>query len=270
MKIVTLLENTACTEAFRAAHGLSLYIETPHHRILFDAGPNPDFAVNAERLGVDLSAVDVAVLSHGHSDHGGGQRTFFKQNPRARGYFRPTAWEEYYAAADYIGLDPALRAFRHRFVAVEGTYAIDQELTLFTAAGDFPAMDTSARLKRKNPAGELVADTFGHEQDLLICAEGKAVLVAGCAHRGIVNIQRGAVAILGRSPDAVVGGFHLFQLNPADPASDQLLRQIGEALAPGSTVYYTGHCTGDYPFRTLRAVLGDRLRAISSGMTAEI
>lgn len=270
MKIATLLENTAWGEGFRAAHGLSLYLETPRHRILFDAGPNPDFAANAERLGIDLAGVDLAVLSHGHSDHSDGLLTFFRRNDRAKVYVRSSAWEGYYAAGDYIGLDPALEAFRDRFIAVEGTWAVDQELTLFTAAGNFPTMDTSARLKWKNPAGELVPDTFGHEQDLLISAEGKTVLVAGCAHRGIVNIQRGAEAILGRRPDVVVGGFHLFQLDPADPASDKLLRQIGKALAPGDTVYYTGHCTGAYAFDTLRGVLGDRLQAISSGMVLEI
>ena len=74
MKIVTLLENTAGREGLRAAHGLSLYIETPRHKLLFDMGPNEDFLANAGALGVDLTAVDLAVLSHGHYDHGGGWR----------------------------------------------------------------------------------------------------------------------------------------------------------------------------------------------------
>ena len=52
MKIVTLLENTAGREGLRAAHGLSLYIETPRHKLLFDMGPNEDFLANAGALGV--------------------------------------------------------------------------------------------------------------------------------------------------------------------------------------------------------------------------
>lgn len=75
MKIVTLLENTACRPGLRAARGLSLYVETRRHRILFDMGPDPQFLDNARELGIDLSTVDVAVLSHGHSDHGGGLAT---------------------------------------------------------------------------------------------------------------------------------------------------------------------------------------------------
>jgi 7,8-dihydropterin-6-yl-methyl-4-(beta-D-ribofuranosyl)aminobenzene 5'-phosphate synthase len=189
-------------------------------------------------------------------------------------YVRAGAAGAYYAqgpeGAAYIGLDPRLEAYRDRFTVVEGVYRIDEELTLFDAAGTFPAMDTSARLKMRTDAGDLVPDTFTHEQDLLLTAEGKTVVVAGCAHRGIVNIQRRAAELLGRQPDTVVGGFHLFQLDPADPASDRLLEQIGQALLPGDTVYYTGHCTGDYPFRVLRGVLGDRLRAISGGSAWEL
>jgi len=274
MKIVTLLENTACGERFRAAHGLSLYIETPKHHILFDAGPNGDFAANAETLGVDLSGVDIAILSHGHSDHSDGLLTFFEKNDHAPVYVRAGAERGYYAqtpeSTNYIGLDPRLEGYRDRFTVVDGDCRIDEELKLFGAAGEFPTMDTSARLKEKTDAGDLIPDIFAHEQDLLITAEGKAVVVAGCAHRGIVNIQRRGTEILGRQPDAVVGGFHLFQLDPENSASDKLLSLIGQALLPGDTVYYTGHCTGEYPFRVLRGILGARLRAISGGETMEI
>ena len=175
MKLVTLLENTACSQAFRANFGLSLYFETPKHRILFDAGPNGDFAANAEALGVDLSAVDIAVLSHGHSDHSDGLLTFFEKNVHAAVYVHAGADRGYYAqtpeGVNYIGLDPRLESYRHRFTVVEGVCRIDDELTLFDAVpGDFPTMDTSHRLKRKNDAGDLIPDTFAHEQDLLITA----------------------------------------------------------------------------------------------------
>ena len=117
---------------------------------------------------------------------------------------------------------------------------------------------------------EQAITTITHEQNLLVTAWGKSVLFAGCAHRGIVNILAGAKERLGRLPDAVFGGFHFFELDPADPRSEELLRATGEELAKGDTVYYTGHCTGEYAFDALRGILGGRLRGISSGAVIDL
>ena len=88
MKITVLTENTACRESLACEHGLSLYIETGCHKILFDAGQSGAFADNAEALGIDLSAVDFAVLSHGHYDHGNGLVRFLEINGTAPIYLR--------------------------------------------------------------------------------------------------------------------------------------------------------------------------------------
>jgi 7,8-dihydropterin-6-yl-methyl-4-(beta-D-ribofuranosyl)aminobenzene 5'-phosphate synthase len=68
--------------AYRCEHGLSLYIEPRNHKVLFDMGQGNLFLENAERMGVDIEAVDIAILSHGHYDHGGGIETFLKRNAR--------------------------------------------------------------------------------------------------------------------------------------------------------------------------------------------
>ena len=72
MKLCTLLENTACRNDLTAEHGLSLYMETGNHKILFDMGQSDAFAANAHKLHIDLTQVDTAILSHGHYDHSGG------------------------------------------------------------------------------------------------------------------------------------------------------------------------------------------------------
>ena len=43
MKITTLLENKTTCDALRCEHGLSLYIETAKHKILFDSGASDAF-----------------------------------------------------------------------------------------------------------------------------------------------------------------------------------------------------------------------------------
>lgn len=269
MKIVTLLENTAHAEGVHAAHGLSNYIETPKHNILFDMGPDARFVENAEKLGVDLAKVDVAVLSHGHSDHGGGLAAFCRLNDHAKIYMRPGVFGQYYSLAGeqphYIGLDPELHQFESRFVYTDEVCRIDDELTLFAGVHDeMNALKASAKLKEKD--GESWhSDGFGHEQDLIVEAEGKTVLFAGCAHMGIVNILNTARARLGRLPDAVFGGFHFFQLDPESEESHKLVDSVGNLLLEGDTVYYTGHCTGEYAYNRLKAILGDRLRPMCGG-----
>ena len=57
VKILVLLENTTKSSDLKCKHGLSLYIETETHKILFDMGPNDLFLKNAETLGVDPRTV---------------------------------------------------------------------------------------------------------------------------------------------------------------------------------------------------------------------
>ena len=88
MKVVILMENSTCRDTVACAHGLSMYIETDKHKILFDMGPDAQFIDNAKALGVDLTQVDIAFLSHAHNDHCGGLEAFLKLNDRAKVYMQ--------------------------------------------------------------------------------------------------------------------------------------------------------------------------------------
>ena len=133
MKITVLMENTAVSERYLCRHGLSLYIETQRHKVLFDMGPDASFLENAKRLGVDISQVDVAFLSHGHYDHGGGLSAFLQENSRADVHVQAGVFGKYYAhdahpkRIRYIGLDSALRD-HSRLVVHRGGYRLDEEL----------------------------------------------------------------------------------------------------------------------------------------------
>ena len=61
MRITALVENTT-KKGWRTEHGLSLFIETERHRILFDTGQGDLFAENAQRAGVDLKQADICVI----------------------------------------------------------------------------------------------------------------------------------------------------------------------------------------------------------------
>ena len=65
MIIKTLVENTSLSEEFKSEHGLSLYIETKNHKILFDLGKTDLFIDNAKKANVDIEDVDLVIISHG-------------------------------------------------------------------------------------------------------------------------------------------------------------------------------------------------------------
>ena len=135
MRITSLLENTAAHPLVGAEHGLSLYIETEHHRILFDMGQTDLFARNAKVLGLDLSQVDLAVLSHGHYDHGGGLATFLEINHTAPVYLTEAAFLPHYnGARKYIGLDTTLQG-HPRLRVVSGDLPLGGGLTLLSPNG---------------------------------------------------------------------------------------------------------------------------------------
>lgn len=77
MRICSLVENTSNC-GMRTAHGLSFYIETKNHRVLFDVGQDETIFENARKMSIQLEDVDIVVISHGHYDHGGALEKFWK------------------------------------------------------------------------------------------------------------------------------------------------------------------------------------------------
>ena len=258
MKITALTENTSSWEDLGSEHDLSLFIETGETRLLFDMGQSGLFAENAEKLGVDLSSAELAVLSHGHYDHGGGLPVFLEINDRAPVFLSRYAFDECHnAEGKYIGLDPKLK-IEPRLVFTGEETELSPALHLYACNEREPAhpIDSAGLTVRRG--GEVVPDGFRHEQYLLIEEAGKRVLISGCSHKGILNLLDWF------APDVVVGGFHLMK-RPADDS----LAPCAEALGKADTRFFTCHCTGLEQYRWLKSRL-PALGYLSTGQTIEI
>ena len=263
MKIWTLMENSACRDDLASEHGLSLYIETNGRRILFDAGQSAAFADNAEKMGVDLTQVDFAVLSHGHYDHSGGLQRFLEINDNAKIYVNQNAFDLcYHGDERYIGVDQNLKDCG-RLVYAGEELRLDEGMALY-------ACNTKKKSHALDSAGLTVyedgiyrPETFRHEQYLLVEEGEKRILFSGCSHKGILNIAEWF------QPDVLIGGFHYMKLDP-EQGDAEFLRQAAEELLQHPTVYYTGHCTGEKPFAFLKEIMGDRLQAIPAGSYFEV
>ena len=95
---------------------------------------------------------------------------------------------------------------------------------------------------------------------------GQTVLFAGCAHRGVVNILKRAEEVLGRAPDALFAGFHLYNPSLGKSEPDALVDAVGEALRESRVKhYFTGHCTGKEAYARLKKTLGARLDEMPAG-----
>lgn len=255
MKIVTLIENTTCREDLTPEHGLSLYIEANGKKILFDAGETGAFADNAEKLGIDLGQIDLAILSHGHCDHSGGLLRFMKLNATAPIWLRPEARGSYHnASGNCISLDPELKKSPRLRLAEEGTQ-LGEGLTLFSCNHREKQVPLNAAGLTVCKNGICEPDNFLHEQYLLIEEEGKRVLISGCSHKGIRNIVHWF------APDVLIGGFHFMRVDPADPE----LSAAAQALLSYDTVYYTGHCTGENQYAVMKKIMADKLQSLSTG-----
>ncbi len=246
MEITSLVENTSQCE-LKATHGLSLYIQTEKHKILFDLGPDRTLFENAKKKKIDLAQVDTVILSHGHLDHGGALRDFLKINTHAKVYVQRKAFEPHYSKVLFlkfpVGIERTL-ASHPQVVLLDGDYQIDGELFLFTVT------ETG---KCYSPANNVLydkngKDRFSHEQNLII-TENQSALIMGCGHAGVVNIMDRAKSF---QPNVCVGGFHLYNPISKKAISPALLDAIAESLRNyKNTRFYTCHCTGEKAFAYL-------------------
>jgi 7,8-dihydropterin-6-yl-methyl-4-(beta-D-ribofuranosyl)aminobenzene 5'-phosphate synthase len=282
MRVTSLIENSCPDErrGLRAEFGLSMHIEANGVQVLFDTGSSGAFLDNASALGIDIGAVDVAVISHQHFDHGGGLATFLEANSPAPIYLRssPLAGRWFRAFGFVkrpIGIDLELiEQNADRFEFVDETREVAPGVFLICGIGSVHPRPPGNRRLFVERDGGLERDPFDHELMMVVHEGDGMVVFSGCSHHGILNMMDAAAAAF---PDttvtAVFGGFHLIGLpfydsmGPSRTEVEAIGRQMLERV---SGPVYSGHCTGGKAFRVLESVMGDRLRLFSTGAAAEV
>jgi 7,8-dihydropterin-6-yl-methyl-4-(beta-D-ribofuranosyl)aminobenzene 5'-phosphate synthase len=148
---------------------------------------------------------------------------------------------------------------------VEDHLLIDEELELFSGVSGHqlnPSGNQNLFMKRNEM---ILRDDFSHEQNLIISEAGNTLLLAGCAHNGIVNIINHYRSIKNSTPDYVIGGFHLYSRTTEVNEDPETVRKIGEYLIKTGSTYYTCHCTGLESFRILKEMMPDRMSYLATG-----
>ena len=268
MHIITLMENTDGGNGCAIEHGLSFYVETAKHKILLDTGASDRFIANAEKLGVDLTAVDTVILSHGHYDHTGGVMPFVRINDQAKIYLRDCANGAFYHVEEndvrYIGIEPAIMELR-QLVPVHKRMAIDEEIDLFTNITGRRFYSRSNKVLKMRLGDSFVDDPFHHEMCTVIHQDGKNYLFSGCAHNGVLNILDRYHVLYGGWPDVVLTGFHFMKKTEYTEEEKQNILGAAAELAKLPILFYSGHCTGEAAFALMKDVMGDQLIQLHSG-----
>ena len=266
MKITMLVENTSSRDDIGAEHGLSIYIETTSHKLLFDVGKTDLFLKNAQTLGIDIKDVDTLIISHGHYDHGGGLSAFLEYNQKAKIYISKYAFLDYFAKNErYIGLDKTL-ANNSRFIFTSDELKIDDELYLFSGNN----LKRDENMAKANlfimQNGKMVEDEFLHEQYLIITEDEKSVVISGCSHKGILNVASWCERY---KPSAIIGGFHFMEVE-CDECGENLIKNTSKALLNFGVMFYTCHCTGLSQYELFSKYMGRKIEYLSAGKTIDI
>lgn len=201
MKVSVLAENSAGrTHAGEclAEWGLSLYLEVNGVRILFDSGHKGTFAQNAGHLGVDVNKTDFVVLSHHHWDHTGGLR-FHTFDAKKKLITHPRVPEKVLAEQS---LD----------------LTTDFEATTSQKPVEFsPGIYYLGEIPRRTDfeKGSYQDDPMPDDTAIAIQTDKGVIVVTGCSHAGVCNIAEYAKKITGQNIYGTMGGFHLFEDDPA-------------------------------------------------------
>lgn len=248
MKIVTLMDNmNGERKDLTAEHGLSLYVQTEHVRILFDFGAGPHTYENAVKLNIRPDQMDYAVCSHGHYDHGAGYREFVQNGllcPLVTG--RGVFTEKYAASvfkAAYLGT-----GFDEDFLVSHHIPHLTCSTLLSLAPGcwvmggfcrtySFETIPKRFVVREQNA---WVQDTFQDEICLILEENGELTVIVGCSHPGILNILSTVREHFNQPIRAVMGGTHLVKAD-----RERIEKTIEVMKDMGIKLLGFNHCSGE-------------------------
>jgi 7,8-dihydropterin-6-yl-methyl-4-(beta-D-ribofuranosyl)aminobenzene 5'-phosphate synthase len=263
-------------EPLLAEHGFAALVDLRQAgiKILWDAGLTSDALLeNMRRMKIDPATIDKIALSHGHWDHTAAITPALKAivGPRSRKWDRDVTSQEISAwmQSQRVPLIAHPAVFRERWSinkhgAKRGPILPPSRAEWEAAGADLVLSEspyqlgsgcvTTGAVPRRSfeqagtpPAlayrqgDEFIRDYVDDDQAILINVKDKGlVIVAGCAHSGIINTVNHAREISGVDRVwAILGGFHLA------PANDEEIQRTIDAIQElRPAMIAPTHCTG--------------------------
>jgi len=269
MMIRFLSENKTDNPGCLAEHGLSVFVEACGRKILFDTGASDIFSFNAKKMGVDLSTVDMAVISHGHYDHTQGVPEFCRLNEKAPIYIHREAFSESYGTENgepekepcsIIWTKEQRDLVSRRLFLTDGPLRISEDIVI---SGTIPYAedDPTEIFYIKNEDGSFTPDDMRHEQFLAVRENGRIHIFSGCSHKGVIPAVRYARDLFpGEKIGVIMAGMHLYA--SGKKKREQVIKQL---IAEEADEIMPVHCTGMQAICELKNALGDRCTIAAAG-----
>lgn len=280
MKVTVLVDDLKNPRRsdLQAKHGLSIYLEMRDRReqvnVLVDTGPSPELVLhNADAMNVNLDTINVILLSHGHYDHVGGLIGVLK---RIRDSIvvvaHPETFNSKFAYRPYLKYLGS--AFHLQEIEASGGVLLRAKNPIKIADGILSSGEVERGTAFEKVDGfwkvddeMLTEDIMLDDQSLIVNITGRGlVIIAGCAHSGIINTIRQAQRITGVSKiHAVIGGFHLKNAGDKriDATTNELLRLKPDIIGPC-------HCTGSKAVKRFTDAFKDRCKPLRVGDILEL
>lgn len=268
MRLRVLVDNnTYIDEYLLGEPALSYYIEDEGAKILFDTGYSDVFIRNAERMSIDLKAIDTLVFSHGHNDHTGGfpYLSAYMDLSNVKTVAHPLCFNRKTQGTEEIG--SPLRTGEIRKICdlkLLASPLMISDHVLFL--GEIP-MTNDYEERRAMGCVEIDSvkeDDFLLDDTALVYQHKDGLfIITGCSHSGICNIVEYAKKVCETGKVlGVIGGFHLFQVDK------QLEKTIEYFEKNQIKRLYPCHCVS---FQA-KAKIHERMpiHEVGAGMTLEI
>jgi len=231
------------------------YNDLSNRRLIFDTGgATPALVHNLKQMEIDISTVDMIILSHGHWDHIGGlMEMIAKKGKKIPVLLHPSALEPKIFTDD---------KGKEHHIGIKNYFSPDElseVAEIITSIKPYEIRDgvwTTGEVPRTNDFenltgtlskihtvrnGERTPDLIEDDLSLIFqLKDDSIVILAGCCHSGIVNTINHATHITGSANiSAVVGGLHLH-----DASKDRLEKTVEHLKQYNLTTLSPCHCTG--------------------------
>lgn len=239
--------------------GYAALVEFDGKRILFDTGNNAArFEANIKQLHIDLTTIDLVVLSHRHGDHTSGLRYVLSINPTVPVYApadetfiqtTPAAFLQ--PPAEDTTLPAKMRYFGGNPPAVPPSHGTQWPAAHINLVTKFT--DITPRIHLLTTMSETPGHHDMPEVSLILDTPKGPIVIVGCSHPSIEVILANLTTQTGTpSVYELIGGLHLVVSTPA-----QISHTVTELLNTYNVQRTAlGHCTGEHTFALMQKRLG--------------